>query len=47
MAQKWIIPREIVKTKVAQREKVIELENTINTLNQKVTNIEKSKETSK
>ena len=40
MAQKWLVPREIVKAKVAQREKVLLLESTIKSIDQKVENIQ-------
>lgn len=36
MAQKWLIPREIVKAKVAQRKKVLLLEETMKSIDQKV-----------
>ena len=47
MAQKFVVSREIVKAKVAQREKITELENTISVISQKVETIEKAKETTK
>ena len=48
MAQKWIIPREVVKVKVAEREKVKTLETAVSDLSKSIEDIKKTtKETSK
>lgn len=47
MTQKFVVTREIVKAKVAQREKITKLEDTVATISQKVEDIEKVKETTK
>ena len=43
MAQKWLVPREIVKTKAAQRKEVTELKEIVTVLKQKVEEVSNKK----